>query len=394
MNVDVAVVGGGMIGSAAARYLAMGGARVTIIGAPEPTKPHGPDQVYGSHYDQGRLARRLSKDALWVRMTTRALDVYPRLEKAAGIPFYRAVGCLHVSGEAPDASRAVEMQGVAEKEAIPYHFYPAGDDGWREKAFGLNFPAACHVLYEPAPAGMINPRALVQAQLRVAEQHGATLLRETVIDVTENERGVTLATSQGTTLHAQRVLIAAGGFTNFHNLLPCPLPLTLKGETVILGEVTAETAAALADMPILTYQIDHPQLSGIYMTPPVLYPDGRFYVKMGCNFIGDIRPQTLAEVQQWFRRGGGEDPKPAMAQALQAILPDVAFISLDTRRCLICYTPGGAPIIDALSTRICVAAGGNGSSAKCSDTLGRLAAGLMQGDPWPAAFDRERFRAR
>ncbi len=389
---DTIIVGAGLMGSAAARYLSGHGRRVAVVGAAEPAGKETDAQVYASHYDEGRLARRLSKNGIWVRLTKRAIEQFPELEEKSGVPFYRPVGCLHVGASPEEKSKIAAVRKIAATEEIPYTFYPAGDRAWRGEFLTLDFPAECQVLHEPAPAGMINPRAMLRAQLAVAQQQSATIFRETVVRVTEQADGVDVQTAEGNRLQAQNVLVAAGAFTNFNNLLPRSLPLKLKTETVILGEVTPAAATALVDMPIVTYQIDDPEINDIYMTPPVRYPDGRYYVKMGCNTAADSWPETLAEVQTWFRTGDSDVCKPAMTRALRAMLPETEFLSMTTGRCIICYTPSGFPAIDAVSERSFVATGGNGSSAKCSDTLGYLAAGLIHDGRWPGEIERSPFR--
>jgi sarcosine oxidase len=83
-----------------------------------------------------------------------------------------------------------------------------------------------------------------------------------------------------------------------------------------------------------------------------------------------------------------------MRQALETIIPGLRAEAYATKRCLVTYTPHGKPFIDRLGGRLFVATGGNGSSAKCADTLGRLAAELVLAGEWRSAvYDRELFRA-
>ncbi len=74
---------------------------------------------------------------------------------------------------------------------------------------------------------------------------------------------------------------------------------------------------------------------------------------------------------------------PAMRAALEGIIPGLRAQSWHTKRCLITYTPHGKPFIDAVVPgQVYVATGGNGSSAKSSDAIGRLAASLAWQDAW------------
>ena len=56
-------------------------------------------------------------------------------------------------------------------------------------------------------------------------------------------------------------------------------------------------------------------------------------------------------------------------------------------------TPSKYPMIDQLTDRISIAAGGNGSSAKCADAWGKLAAGLIHDGRWREGIPREPLRA-
>jgi len=55
----IAVIGRGLIGSAAARHLAKAGHAVTLIGPDEPADRKAHRGVFASHYDEGRITRAL-----------------------------------------------------------------------------------------------------------------------------------------------------------------------------------------------------------------------------------------------------------------------------------------------------------------------------------------------
>ena len=56
---DYIVIGKGLIGSAAGRYLSATGTKVALIGPHEPENWPAHQGVFASHYDQGRLTRVL-----------------------------------------------------------------------------------------------------------------------------------------------------------------------------------------------------------------------------------------------------------------------------------------------------------------------------------------------
>jgi len=391
---EVVVIGAGLMGSAAARYLSQEAERVLILGPAEPENLLTHDGVFASHYDQGRLTRLIGKDVTWAHLAKYAMANYRHIEEQSGIPFYNPVGLVVASK--PDGENRY-MQNPLETAATigaNYTFYPAEDKRWQATLPYITFPDGFTLLHEHAPAGYINPRHMVQAQLTCAQQNGATLRRDTAVSVSQTADLVTIQTATGQTITAAKILVASGAFTNFNHLLPQPIPLKLKTETIVLGEVTAATATQLTDMPTVIYQIEDPDISGIYMAPPLRYPNGRYYIKMGCDTRTDTYPTTLKEVQDWFRHGDSATCRPAMARALQAQLPAVSFQNITDHRCVVCYTPNGYPTIDQIDEHIYVATGGNGSGAKGSDTIGRLAAGLILGHKWLPHIEKELFKQK
>lgn len=393
---DCAVIGAGMMGSAAARYLAESGRRVVVIGPGEPADYHTHAGVFASHYDQARLTYQVSNDLLWSYLGMSAIARYGEIEARSGIRFHSPVGKLKAHAVNGGDERARHTLKRAEQLAVRLHHYPAGDAGWSEHGPGLSFPVSCAVTFEPDPAGFINPRLLVRAQLALAYRSSAVMIREKAHSVEEMAGNVRIALADGRVIICDTALIAAGAFTNFHRLLPSPLPLRIKTETIILGQLVEVDAARWAGMPVVVYEIDDPEISEVYLTPPVRYPDGNYYAKLGANTVADQWPLTLDEVGDWFRRGNSDRCLPALERALRSIMPSAVFSSVRSARCVVCYTPGRAPTIDRVpgSERLFVAAGGNGMGAKGSDCCGRLAAGLMSGNAWPEGLTREPFRWR
>ena len=379
---DVLVVGKGLMGAAAARYLQGFGAATAVLGPDEPQNPHTHDGVFASHYDQGRITRRLSKDLTWATLADRSMAQYRALEARSGIQFYEPTGGLYIGPD--DGSHPYWQQAAAigHRFDVAYDELPA--DELAARLPKLRFPTGFAGILEHAPAGYINPRGLIGAQLAVFAAQGGTILRETAVTVTRHPTHLTVHTKEGSRYEARKLLIAAGGFSNCFDLLERPLPLRLKTETIILAELDAAEAARLGDMPTVIYEIDSPDLSGIYLLPPILYGDGRFYLKMGCDTrIDQTLPHDVEAIRRWFIHGDSDTILPAMRAALVDIIPGLRAKSCGTKRCLITYTPHGKPLIDAVVPgQIYVCTGGNGSSAKSSDAIGQLAASLTWHDAW------------
>ena len=397
-NYEYIIIGNGLIGSAAARYLSQWSDSVALIGPGEPSDHSQHEGVFSSHYDQGRLTRAFSQDPIWAVISRQAVENYSLLAEQSGVEFYGPVGrVLSIKPNAQDKQALLHWIASVDPTGQKLHYFEAGDLTWQEHFPMLNFPADYDLFYEAPPAGYINPRQMLRAQNIIAEQNGATILSQHVVDVTSAAEGVTITTAHGDQYSADKVLVACGAFTNFNNLLPAPLPLRLKTETMVWGEVSSETAQRLNAMPGVGYDIEDSEIDDIYMAPPLLYPDGTYKIKMGCNTKGESWPTTLEELQTWFQQGNSDIDLSAMARALKSVLPDVDFLNMTSHRCIVTYTPSGYPTIDQVPSdphgRLFVATGGNGSGAGGSDTLGHLAAGVIFDGRWMGELPRDPFLA-
>jgi sarcosine oxidase len=73
---DIAVIGRGMIGAAAARHLGESGHAIVLIGPSEPmdrTHSNGP---FSSHSDQGRITRIAGRTGMWTEVAARSIERY------------------------------------------------------------------------------------------------------------------------------------------------------------------------------------------------------------------------------------------------------------------------------------------------------------------------------
>jgi sarcosine oxidase len=393
------VIGNGLIGSAAGRYLSEWNRSTAIIGPGEPADHSTHTGVFASHYDQGRLTTELSRDPIWSPVANQAVKKYGMLEEKSGIKFHGAVGRVHASTPTPQERREMLdwLEYASEEHNIDYKYFVAGDRSWKKMFPFLDFPLEFDLFYQPGPAGYVNPRQMLLAQNAIAQQNGAELINQRVIKVDSTADGVEITTEDGEKYSAEKVLVSCGAFTNFSNLLPEPIPLRFKTESMVWGTVSDQTAERLKTMPGVGYDIKDPDLDDPYMAPPILYPDGTYKIKMGCNTKNELWPADLEEMQAWFQSGRSDDDLPAMERALRSQLPDVEFLAFTSHRCIVTYTPSGYPTIDAVPSdphgRLFVATGGNGTGAQGSDTLGHAAAGLMHDGRWIDALDRNVFLA-
>lgn len=352
-----------MIGSAAARHLALQGHEVILIGPDEPADKASHQGVFASHYDEGRITRALDADAFWSDVSRASIARYADIEAASGVRFLTECGALLAGERGSDwiaqvgqvcHSRRINarhMHGPELGAAFPY----------------LHFLDEVEAWYEARDAGHINPRRLVQAQGIAFRRAGGTVLAATASSLRERPLGVVIRTDQGD-ITADRALVAAGGFSNA--LLENGLPLTVYARTAALIEVDDAEAARLAGMPCLVLRLGGGR--DPYLLPPIRYPDGRTYLKLGGDPVDRIvRGNQIAD---WFRSGGSAEVGLYLTGIIREILPGLVIRSLQTDACVTVFGPDDRPIIDRFSDGIAVATAGCGRGAKCSDELGRMGA--------------------
>ena len=324
------VIGKGLLGSAAAKYLAAQAPDVALIGPDEPTN-YNQALVFSSHYDQARVQRLIGKDDVWTRLNQASVQQYAIISAQSGIDFHGKAGCLYVNPYGQD-DYLINAPTISDRFNLDFTSYAQAPALARDFP-DFRFPEQAQALFETAPAGFINPRQLIKAQVNIFEQHHGTVLNETVLDISYKDAEYQVQTAEGNTYQAPKVLLAAGAFVNFFNLITKPLDLKLKSEVVLLAKVNSAQAAQLAQLPSLLYEIDNGETEGIYLIQPVQYPDGAFYLKMGCNMPEDIFFENIEQVQDWFRHGDSDRFIPRLKTALEQLIPGLAFESFLTKRC-------------------------------------------------------------
>lgn len=355
----VAVVGKGLIGSAAARHLAQAGHEVTLIGPDEVAGAYADHRgSFASHYDEGRITRKNDRRPYFARVSTAAIARYPEIAAQSGIDFFSPVGALLAGSPAwmDKVREAGQGLGIDARWLDP--------DALRERFPYLAIPDGFHGAYEPDEAGHISPRRLVAAQTEAARRFGAAIVAEEATGVKPGR-----VTTASRTIEADEVIVAAGGWTDA--LLGRDKTLNVYARTVAFHEIGPAEAQRLAAMPSLV--IESPD--DIYILPPIRYPDGRLWLKLGGD-PEDIELHGFDAINDWFRSGGSAEIADHLTARICDIVPGLAFESRFHRPCVTTWSADRIPEIRRLAPRLTIAAAGNGSGAKCSDELGRLAAAI------------------
>lgn len=390
MIFDSIVIGKGLIGSAAARYLSQSQKNVAVIG-PDELADADRAVVFSSHYDQARIQRIIGTDPVWTLLNLQSASQYHFLQKESNINFHTGAGCLYVNPSGSDTY--LEQIGLqAGQFDLEYQLFESGEA--IHKSFpDFNFPESAKAVFESSPSGFINPRLLIKAQLTLFKKNGGIVIKEVANELTRQGNYIQITTLNGTVYKAKKVLLSPGAFINFLNLVRNKLAVTLKGETTIRVKVSAEEAQRLSKLPSLLYEIKIPEYRNIYLIQPVLYPDGKYYLKMGCNLPADIYFDNLKDIQDWFRNGDSDANLKNLRDALMKIMPMLKVETFLTKRCIVSFTKHYKPYIGALNNNgLFVAAGGNGYAAMCSDELGRIASHLLTKDVFPGEYSAKSFQ--
>ena len=396
---EVAVIGLGVIGSAACRYLSFSSDSVLGIGPQEPRDWKAHTGVFASHYDEARLTRIVDKDDVWSKLAARSIASHKSVEEESGIKFHHPVGSLRVTPFYQEQEDSlVEAYHTGGRNGAAVELIESGDE--LEKRFPYFHFVDRHAgVMEVGGAGYVNPRAMVKAQLEVAAKHGAEIVLETVVSIEASENGVTIVTDTGRVFFATKVLLCTDAYTNL--LLPKEhaLALTTYTVSVLLAEVDMEEAEKLKGMPSIIWRLQsHPYFHSIYACPPVLYPDDKKYIKIGGTEWKPYSQSSPEDFAKWFHSDGRPIETKSLQEILVELLPKTSFKSFSRKSCIVTYTAHNYPYIakvdskSEMEAQVFVCTGGCGAAAKSSDEIGRIGALLVSNGTWNYDMDEHLFK--
>ena len=397
---SVVVVGGGMIGSSAAKWVAdisdSSAGKVALVGEGEP-KNKKECEIFGAWFDEGRITRILDRKDSWRLLAEKSIRRYREIEKKSGVSFYHEVGFLSLfddkfksKTDLEDAVNIIRESGyecdLVDSSCAP-EIFP--DIKLPDNVFGY---------YQPDYSGYINPRELVKAQQVLAESKGCTIIDAAVKEVIKEEDKYRLSLSNGEIIRASKVLLATGAYLNLskhlQHFFTTEASLKLTTQTVAYLRISEEEANRLAYLPTLVTSYTSGALDGTYILPPIKYPDGRFYLKLGHHDAFEGEVETVEEVLDWYRNGSGDNEAVTeLAAFLQNFIKDLKVESVSGGCCVTAKTPTkDAPYIDEITDGLFVAAGGCGYAAKSCDEIGRIAAVLVVEGRWDSDIEQDRMK--
>ncbi|GFR12713.1 DAO domain-containing protein, partial [Trichonephila clavata] len=191
----------------------------------------------------------------------------------------------------------------------------------------LNIDPQDYALFDDDRAGYINCRKMVEAEKKIAELQGCYIIDDIVEEVKDNLAGIhKIITKNKGIIQAKRVLFCTGAFTLFKRFHPIKrLKMKVNKETVVFLRIPIQETCRLSSMPtLLMYRdgIAGLPTKGAYILPPIKYPDGHWYLKIG--YLGQLDESelnTLEESRRWYNSDGDPQVTRHYSRFLIDILP-------------------------------------------------------------------------
>lgn len=355
MNVDVAVIGLGAMGSAGCAALAGRGARIVGLERFQ----FGDDR--GSSTGKTRIIRKAYfEDPAYVPLLERAYEGWRALEQRTGSQLLDLYGVLMAGRPDSNAVRGVERSARAFD--IPVERY---DSRELRRKFPGCAPRADEVgIFEPA-AGVVFPERANAAHLAVARAAGAELLdRSPVTAIDPQPASIVLHLGDGTRVNAARVIVTAGAWTS-RLLRDLGLPLRVE-RNVQWWFRSNPSCFTPQTMPAFFVERDDAPYP-FYGMPDT--GDGVKFAFHGSGIIAD--PETID------REAHGAELEQARSM-LESWLPGAAGECAAAKVCMYTLTPDGNFAIGAHphDARITIACGFSGHGYKFAPVIGEIIAGF------------------
>ncbi|OWY79545.1 MULTISPECIES: FAD-dependent oxidoreductase [Rhodococcus] len=361
--VDVVVVGGGVIGSAAAWRLAARGRTVVLLEQFEQGHHR------GASHGSSRIYRQAYDGQFYTALAARALPLWRRLEETTGSRVLELTGAVDHGLPAAVHAKATALYqlGIAHSVLTPAE----AQRRWP----GIRFDTT--VLHHP-DAGRLHADRSVAALQRAAAQAGADVRHTTPArTVRETDRGVEIVLDSEV-ITARHVVVAAGAWTR-----------------IVLDGLTGGTAPHLPALRTTQEQPAHFVPLTDAQWPSFVHHRGAELDGEGIYGLGSVDGIKIGE------HGTGPQVEPdsrsfvadpdgvrRLVGYARTWLPGVDAGSVRVDTCLYTTTPDSNFVVDRAGA-VTVAAGFSGHGFKFAPAIGELVADLADGtatSPEPFRF--------
>lgn len=357
LSYDVIVVGAGAAGSAAAYHAAKAGHKTLLLEQFEI------DHGRGSSHGASRIIRYAYDHPVYIALAKVAYPAWRALEEEAGETLVVHTGGVDFSRRGEPMFEAM-LRSLGET-GIPHELLNPEEAMRRFPQFRLDDDM---LMLNQQDAGVLKASRCVLAQVRLARQHGVTILDHTpVLRVAVAGDTATVETPQGT-FHGAKLILTVGAWTRkLVNMLGMDLPLTPVKcqENFFEGDIPADYEPGR--FPIF---IAH-------------FPDEFGYMPYGLPSLDG------SGVKVALHGGPTFDPEQPERQTdqhvtdmvrvfMQKYLPGVNGRLLSSRVCLYTMTPDEHFVIDfhPEHSNVVIATCCSGHGFKFSPVLGKILADL------------------
>ena len=333
---DAVIVGLGAVGSATLYQLAKRGA--SVIGIDRYSPPH----AFGSSHGDTRITREaIGEGAQYTPLVQRSHAIWREIEALTGEKLLHPVGGLFISSAAAKATTHVprffeNTVDAARRFGIAHEILDAAAMRRRFPQFAVNDNEAGY--FEPT-AGYVRPEACIGAQLALAQEAGAHIVRDTVVREVTQSNGVVRVRTDTTTYEASRAIVAAGAWIG--EFLPPEIAarLSVTRQVQYWFEVRGDPARyAPPQMPVWIWELQD-RSSVIYGFPAIDGPVGGLKLATE-QYAITTSPDTI-------ERGVGPSEIASMYETLvKGHLPGLGPRCVRSAACLYTATPDFHFLID------------------------------------------------
>jgi sarcosine oxidase len=354
-NYDAIVLGLGGIGSAAAYWLAKGGARV--LGLEQFEFGH----ARGESQDHSRIIRLSYHAPNYVRLAQRAYESWGALESDAKTRVVLKTGGLDLG---PRVS-AIPLQGYADAMSVcdvPFERLDSGEIMRRWPQFTLTDDI--EGLHQ-SQSGLVMAERANETHRRMARAHGAVLRDNAPVEWIRDAGGELDVRAGGTTYRCAKLVIAAGPWSN-HALanFGLRLPLEITKEQVTYFASPDKEAFAPERFPVWIW-MDDPSFYGF----PVFGEAGPKVAQDAGGLPVDPDSRTFEPDKENFAR---------VENFMRRYLPAALGPVIQTKTCLYTLTPDRDFVIDLVPGHPNVSfAIGAGHAFKFASVIGRILGELV-----------------
>jgi len=373
---DTIVLGGGVMGAAAAETLGRRGRKAVLLERFEPA------HLGGSSHGDGRIIRYSYPEAVYVEMAGHAYRGWERVEKAAGATLVETTGGWDCAQD--DSAELAELEASFRRAGIAHERLTAAESGRRFPHFAL--PEGSEALYQPN-GGIVRASRAVATLWELARAAGVEALRgERATAIDADRSRVVVKCESGREFRARSLVLSAGGWARgLLAGLGLELPLVVTEEVVSYyaprsGAPDHRLDHRLGAMPTLIdyhgYEAGEGEI--FYALPQIDVPG----VKIGWHRGG-------AEIDPDRPRGAHPENLEKVREFIARRLPHLDPEPIEVVTCLYTNTPDHHFILDQHPDlpNVAVGAGFSGHGFKFAPVVGEILTALVLGEDSPVELE-------